>query len=139
MNDKVFLDTNILVYAYDTSHLEKQNIAQKILIDSIENETGFISVQVIGEFFTVVTRKIQHRMPDLEAANIIEVFCIMNVVEIDESLVRRALEGVITYHISYWDSLIIAAAERAGCKQVFSEDLNHNQLYYDIQVINPFV
>ena len=72
MNDKVFIDTNILVYAYDISHLEKQNIAQKILIDSIENETGFISAQVLGEFFTVVTRKIQHLMPALEAANIID-------------------------------------------------------------------
>lgn len=139
MNAKVFLDTNIIVYAYDAGHREKQNIAQAILFESIENETGIISVQVLGEFFTVVTRKIKQPMPVVEAANIIELLCIMNIVDIDESLVRRALDTVATYQISYWDSLIIAAAERSGCQHIYSEDLNHNQLYYDVQVVNPFI
>ena len=97
MNANVFLDTNILVYAYDAGHREKQNIAQTILLECIENETGIVSVQVLGEFFTVVTRKIKQPMSAKEAANIIDLFTIMNVVEIDAAMVKHALDLKETY------------------------------------------
>ena len=139
MSDKVFLDTNILVYAYDDSHPKKQKQAQILLLKSIEEENGWISVQVLGEFFSVVTKKIQQTMSPEEAGNTIELFSIMHVVEIDAVMVGRAIGVVKQYRISYWDALIIAAAERSGCRMILTEDLNHGQIYNEIQAVNPFI
>ncbi len=138
MTDNVFLDTNILVYAYDTQDAAKQKKAQAILADGMANDTCFLSVQVLGEFFNVVTKHIQNPMSSEEAKGIVDIFSMMPILEIDPAMVRRAIDTHITYHISYWDALIIAAAERSECKQVYTEDLNHGQTYNDILVINPF-
>lgn len=139
MIDNSFLDTNILVYAYDTHDAAKQEKAQAILADGVANETCFLSVQVLGEFFNVITKQIQDPMSSEEAKKIVDILCFMPVLEIDLAMVKRAIDTHIFYHISYWDALIIAAAERAECKQIYSEDLNHGQIYNDIRVKNPFI
>ncbi len=138
MKDRVFLDTNILVYAYDRSDLRKQAIAQQLLMNGMENESAVLSVQVLGEFFTVVTRRIKRPMNPAEAREAIELFSNLIVQEIDLGLVQRAIDTIKSYKISYWDALIIAAAERARCKRILSEDLNDSQLYNGISVVNPF-
>jgi len=91
MSDKLFLDTNILVYAYDTSQPEKQAQAQALLTQGIEQENVVLSAQVLGEFFVVVTRRIQTPLSAEEAEQVIELLGILPVVEIDLKLVRRAL------------------------------------------------
>ena len=139
MNDKIFLDTNVLVYAYDKRSPEKQKIAQDLLLKGILNGTLSLSVQVLTEFFTVVTKKIDEPLTADEAENIIELFYIVPVVEIDYHLVRRAIYTYKQYHLSFWDSLIIAAAERAGCSRLYSEDLSHGQVYNGIPAYNPFI
>jgi predicted nucleic acid-binding protein len=138
MTDKAFLDTNILVYAYDKHSPEKQKEAQAILTDGIEHDDVVLSVQVLGEFFNVVTRHINNPMSVDEVRSIIAALSILPVQEIDLPMVKRAIDTHQTYRISYWDSLIIAAAERAGCKKIFSEDLNDDQTYRGILVHNPF-
>jgi predicted nucleic acid-binding protein len=138
MSDKVFLDTNILVYAYDENEPKKQQKAQDILTDGIEQESSFLSVQVLGEFFNVVTRHIPQPMSSDEALEIIDMLSIMPVQEIDLTMVKRAIDTHKTYKISYWDSLILSAAERAGCTMLFSEDLSDGQTYQNILVRNPF-
>jgi predicted nucleic acid-binding protein len=138
MSDRIFLDTNILVYAYDKHEAQKQKKAQRLLTSGIEQESLFLSVQVLGEFFNVVTRHIPQPMSSDEAKEIINTLSILPVQEIDLAMVNRAVDTFKKYQISYWDSLIVSAAERAGCTMIFSEDLSDGQTYHDILVHNPF-
>lgn len=138
MNDKAFLDTNILVYAYDEYDPQKQKKAQALLTDGIGQENVVLSVQVLGEFFNVVTRHITQPMSPDEAQDIIATLSILSIQDIDLTMVNRAIDTHKMYQISYWDSLIVAAAERAECKSILSEDLNDGQTYHGIQVSNPF-
>jgi len=138
MNDSAFLDTNILVYAYDQHEPNKQQRAQELLADGIEQENLVLSVQVLGEFFNVVTRNIPQPFTSDEARDIIGTISILPVQEIDLALVNRAIDTHKMYQIAYWDALIISAAERAGCKMIFSEDLSDGQAYHEILVCNPF-
>ena len=138
MNDSAFLDTNILVYAYDQHEPRKQRKAQELITDGIEQENLFLSVQVLGEFFNVVTRHIPRPMTPDEAREIIGTMSILPVQEIDLALVNRAIDTHKSYQISYWDALIVSAAERAGCTSILSEDLGEGQAYHNIVVHNPF-
>jgi predicted nucleic acid-binding protein len=139
MSDRAFLDTNILVYAYDQNEPRKQGIARKLITDGIKNENLLFSVQVLGEFFNVVTRHIPQPMTPGEAKEIIAIISFLPVQEIDSAMVNRAIDTHKRYQISYWDALIVSAAERAGCTSIFSEDLSHGQLYHSIAVLNPFI
>jgi predicted nucleic acid-binding protein len=87
MKDSVFLDTNILVYAYDRQAPRKQGIIQSLLIGSMEKESALLSVQVLGEFFNVVTRHIKNPMTTEEAKEAIELFSNFPVQEIDLAMV----------------------------------------------------
>ena len=138
MPDRVFFDTNVLVYPYDDRDPEKQSRAQELLTSSIEGDAAIISTQVLGEFFNVVTRRIPNPLSVEEAEGVIRLFSIIPVIGIDISMVHRAISTHRRYEIDYWDSLIIAAAERAGCTHVFSEDLNSGQSYHGVTVVNPF-
>lgn len=133
-----FFDTNILIYAVDRSEPEKQFQARRLLNSAIENETGTLSVQVLGEFFSVVTRRIPNPLSVEEAEEAIHRVAALPVVELDWALVRRAIDTHKDYGISYWDSLIVAAAEKAGCTRIISEDLNSGQSYHGIAVLDPF-
>lgn len=137
MPDKSFLDTNVLVYAYDEHEPEKQKRAQILLQESIEQESGILSAQVLSEFFVTVTAKIRNPMSREQAEDII-LKCALPVVDVDRSLVLTGIEMQREYGISYWDSLVIAAAERAGCRTILSEDLNEGQQYRGVKVVNPF-
>ncbi len=138
MSANTFLDTNILVYAYDEHEPEKQIRAQTLLRKAIQEESAVLSVQVLGEFFVVVTRRIKEPLSSSDAEKIIDTLSILPVAEIDLTLVKRAIATQTRYRISYWDSLIVAAAERAGCSTILSEDLNHGQRYNGVLVENPF-
>lgn len=138
MNDKVFLDTNVLVYAYDQHDPDKQARAQGLISAGIEAESTVLSSQVLGEFFVVVTRKIQNPLSPDDARKIVNLFSICPVVEIDVSLVKRAVDLHIRYSISYWDALIVAAAARAKCSRILTEDLANGALYDDVLIDNPF-
>ena len=138
MSDKVFFDSNILVYAYDTRDPNKQDQAQALLLKATQSQTAVLFAQVLGEFFVVVTRKIPQPMSSSEAAEVIAELGAWEVMPLDFSLVQRAIVTQQKYGTSYWDSLIISAAERAGCVRIYSEDLNNGQLYHGIEVQNPF-
>ncbi len=138
MSDKVFFDSNILIYVYDTRDPIKQSQAQELLLNATQSQTAVLSAQVLGEFFVVVTRKIRQPMSPSEAAEVIAELGALEVMPLDFSLVQRAIVTQQKYGTSYWDSLIISAAERAGCVRIYSEDLNNGQLYHGIEVQNPF-
>jgi len=135
-----FFDTNILVYAYDSHFPDKQQKAQDIVLSGVREGNGVLSTQVLGEFFIVVTKKINRPLSVRDARDIIKYMGRMKVQEIDVLMVERALDTLEQYKISYWDSLIIAAAERAQCKRILSEDFNAaGQIYHGIEITDPFV
>ena len=139
MKDADFFDTNILVYAYDSHLPDKQQKAQNIVLSGVREGNGVLSTQVLGEFFMVVTKKINKPLSVSDARDIIKYMGRMKVQEIDVLIVERALDTLERYKISYWDALIIAAAERAQCKRILSEDLNAGQIYHGIEITNPLV
>ena len=139
MNDKRFLDTNVLVYAYDTSEPTKQEIALTVLDQAFTEDSGTLSVQVLGEFYSVVTRKIRNPMSSDEALRAIRLFSNWEVGEIDYSLVLAAVDIQGRYPVNYWDALILAAAHRQGCPILLTEDLSQGQRYDDVEVVNPFL
>ena len=138
MNAEVLLDTNILVYAYDNHEPEKQTRAQEILKTAIKEESAILSAQILGEFFVVVTRRIKEPLSIDDAEKIIDILTTLHIAEIDKDLVKRAINIQKDYTISYWDSLIVATAEREGCTKILSEDLNDGQKYNGVLVENPF-
>jgi len=139
MNDKFFFDTNILVYANDSSEKTKQEIARSLLKDSLIKQNGVISVQVLSEFWVTVTHKIKNPLSVEIAEKEIELFQLMEIVSLDYSLFKEALRFQQIIQISYWDSLIIAASHSAGCKTIYTEDLNHGQITAEMELCNPFV
>ena len=138
MAARVFLDTNVLVYAYDLHAPAKQARAQTLLTEGIEQENAVVSSQVLGEFFVLVTKQIESPLPAEEARELIDLFGALPVVAIDLNLVRRAIDTHRQYQISYWDALIVAAAERAGCGRILSEDFSSGQSYHQLVAENPF-
>ena len=108
------------------------------ILSGVREGNGVLSTQVLGEFFMVVTKKIITPLSVRNARDIIKHMGRMTVQEIDLIIVERALDTLEQYKISYWDALIIAAAERARCKRILSEDLNAGQIYHGIEITNPF-
>ena len=138
MPDKTFIDTNVLVYAYDADEPIKQARAREILKRGIEEETAVLSVQVVGEFFTVVTKRIPNPLSVDEAEEVLNLLGILPIIDLDFRMVRHAIEIHRQHGIAYWDALIVAAAHRAECTQIFTEDLNSGQSYQGVTVVNPF-
>ena len=138
MPDKVFLDTNILVYAHDKENPDKRARSQAILFECLRNGTGVISAQVLSEFFVTMTQKVEQPISADRAKKEIVLLSTMATVDIDATLVVEAVNIKERWQLSYWDSLILAAAERAGCGTVYSEDMSDGQHYGSLVVRNPF-
>ena len=134
-----FLDTNILVYAYDRSAGQKHAIASQIVKDCWENENGCLSIQVLQEFYVTVTRKIAAPLDFRTARQIVDDLAHWRVQIPTTSDLLQAIDLQGIYPLSFWDAMIVQSAIRAGCKQLLSEDLNHGQAYGGVQVTNPFL
>lgn len=138
MTDRHFIDTNVLIYAFDSSEPTKQQIAVNRIDDAVRNGSGVISTQVLGEFFhTLVVRK--QLLPADEAARAVNDFATgLEVVEITLPIVQAAIATHQRYQLRYWDSLIVAAANHRGCTEIITEDMNDGQDYGGSMVKNPF-
>ena len=137
--EKYFIDSNVLVYAYNRAEPQKQRVATGLIASLLENRNAVVSVQVLGEFFRVVTRRIPNPLSVEQATSVIDDIGSLQVLNIDMAMVRRAIATHSRYGVNYWDSLIIAAAERAGCSAILSEDFNSGQSYHGILAVNPFL
>jgi predicted nucleic acid-binding protein len=137
--DKVFLDTNILVYAYDISSGRKHDIARNIVADLWNLRTGVLSIQVLQELFINVTKKIPKPLDIKTARDIVRDFLLWEVADNDGDLMLTAIDVQIKYHYAFWDSLIIAAAIKSGAAILLTEDLNNGQIIEDVVIKNPFV
>jgi predicted nucleic acid-binding protein len=135
MNAEFFLDTNILLYAASTAAAEKRkrDVARELLG---RDGAGF-SVQVLAEFFVNATSKF--KLPEETVVRILESLESYTVLPVTESVFWSALAIRKRYQVSYWDSAIIAAAIELRCDTLYSEDLNHGQVYEGLKVVNPFL
>ncbi|WP_304243733.1 PIN domain-containing protein [Gracilinema caldarium] len=133
---KIFIDTNLIVYTLDKSNVDKQERARNIIRKIVDVHQPVISTQVIKEFYVVAINKM--KADPIIVKNIIHNFRNMEIVTNDLELIEQAIDISVISQISFWDSLIIAAAEKANCEYIFSEDLNPGQTYRGVLVVNPF-
>ena len=139
MTENTFVDTNIFVYFRDSANERKQLIASECLSKLWENKTGYISTQVLNEYFVTVTKKIRMPLSVSDAWGDIEELEKWNPVILDFELLKTAYQAISIYSLSWWDALIIAAAKVCGCKSILSEDFSIEKDYFGVRVINPFI
>ena len=137
--NKVFLDTNIIVYAYDISAGEKHEKAVGIIADLWDSGLGLISTQVLQEFFVTVSAKIHKPLETGPAREIISDFLRWDVVINDGDVILEAIDIQAEYGYSFGDSMIITAAIQGGASILFTEDLTDGRNIKGIEVVNPFV
>jgi predicted nucleic acid-binding protein len=132
-----FLDTNVLVYAYDASQPQKQRVAQDLVRKAVAG--GILtSVQVLAEFATTLLHKVSPVVNPEDVMAILDALAPIRTIVPSPELVRRAVEVRAAYGLHFYDGMIVAAAERGGCARIWSEDLNPRQKYFGITVENPF-
>jgi predicted nucleic acid-binding protein len=139
MSDKIFVDTNVLVYAYDRSEPKKQRQALQVLDYLAVAGTGAISTQVLSEFFVTVTRKITSPLSQDQAydrvKNYLQSWTVLNLTGM---VVLEAVRGVQDYQFSFWDAQIWATARLNQISVIFSEDFNAGAVIEGVRFVNPF-
>ena len=138
MNGRQFVDTNVLLYARDLSEPEKQPTAEALMRKLWKDRTGRVSAQVLNEYFVNATQKLKPGLTKAEAWSDVEALFAWEPQPIDSGLLNEAFSVSGSYGLSWWDSLIVAAAVAADCEVILSEDLSEGQVYKGIRVINPF-
>jgi len=136
---EVFVDTNILVYAYDTSAGEKYVRAAAIIKNLWKSGRGIISTQVLQEFFVTVTRKIAKPLDSSAAKQIVKDYLVWKTIVVNGEIILEAIDILTDHKYSYWDSVIIASAIEAGASKLFSEDLSDRQKIKSLTIENPFL
>lgn len=135
---RVFVDTNVLVYAYDVSAGEKHDRARELVEDLWRSRAGCISVQVLQEFFVNVTRKIPKTLPVVQAKEIVSDLGYWRSHSPSARDVVEAIELHERLSLSFWDAMIVRSALSSGCGVLYTEDLNAGQSYDGIRAENPF-
>ena len=139
MNDRVFVDTNILVYAHDLDAGIRHDMAVDIVLQLWESRNGVLSTQVLQELYVTLTRKVAKPLDKLTARDFVRKYSHWNLVVNDTRIVLRASEIEESYNISFWDALIVSAAYSQNTAAILTEDLNHGQYIEGIFIKNPFV
>ncbi len=135
--DLVFVDTNVLLYTLDAADLAKQSVALRWRDALWQKQVGRLSWQVLHEFYSNATGKL--RAPASVARALVEAYTEWPVIGFSLPLLERAWHWMDRAHVSYWDALILAAAERSGCRWLLSEDFTHGRKYGAVEIVNPFL
>ena len=132
----VFFDSNVLVYIAINQDTVKKKVALQLVASAIENQSGYISLQVLREVANCMFKKsndsIEHIRETLSG------FDALDCLDESRDLLDRAIEMKDEYGIQFYDALIVAAAEAAGCETLYSEDMGDGQKYGGILIMNPF-
>jgi predicted nucleic acid-binding protein len=134
----VFVDTNVLVYAQDARESVKQPMAANWISQLWITQTGRTSTQVLSEYYVTMTRKLDPGLKPADAWDDVQSLLAWRPQGIDVALLRRARDVEQRYRISWWDSLIVAAAQAQACSILLSEDLQDESEFGDVTVRNPF-
>ena len=139
MNDRFFLDTNIFVYSFDRGSPAKAKRALSLIKDAVTSGRGIVSYQVVQEFLNVALKRFEKPLTTPEAEQYLAtVFRPLLSVYASQSLFLEALRLSGRYRLSWYDSLIVAAAVEGQCATLYSEDLQHGQRMGRIEIQNPF-
>jgi len=136
--DRVFVDTNVLVYAYDIDAGHKHQIALDVMKDLWLSGRGMLSTQILQEFFVTVTGKLSLPLDVAVAEEILKRLAKWEIVTNSMATVFAAIELHKRYRLSFWDSLIISAAIEGGAGTLLSEDLSDKQRIKGLVINNPF-
>lgn len=136
--DLTFVDTNVLVYAFDRSAAEKHAAARLRIASLWESRTGVLSTQVLQEFYVTATRKLPRPLPPARARAIIGRYATWPVHRIEPDDILRASEVAEQWSVSFWDALVVVAASRLGAVRLLTEDLQHGQTVAGIEIESPF-
>jgi len=139
MSDKYFVDTNILMYAHDTAAGLKHERAKALVEDLWRQRSGVVSTQVLQELCVNLRRKAGRPVDLKTAREIIADYLAWDVVTNTGESILGALELEERHRISFWDALVIHAAEASRAEVVYSEDLSDGQIYGAVRVVNPLV
>ena len=136
--EPTFVDTNVLVYAYDADSGNRHEVARTRLEALWEDESGLVSTQVLQEFYVTVTRKLGRPMSRRAAREVIATYSAWPVhrPEVDDILEASELEE--RHRLSFWDALIVVAARRSGARELLTEDLQEGRRFDRLLVVNPF-
>jgi predicted nucleic acid-binding protein len=133
-----FFDTNVLVYLFDNRDPEKKIRAQQIFAEESERGRAVLSTQVLQEFYWAVTRKLSSPLPAEVAEERVRDFSRLPLVRVDAPMILAAIARSRSQSFSFWDSLVVEAALRAGAGRLLTEDLQHGQRIEGLTVENPF-
>lgn len=140
MSAKFFLDTNIFVYSLDQTAAFKRARALELIRDGTSTQMAVVSHQVVQEFFNVALRKMAVPMLPQDAHRYLRrVFLPLLRVTFTPELCAEALKLFSRFSLSWYDSLIVAAAQQAQCEVLYTEDLQHGQAFGSLRVANPFI
>ena len=134
---RAFFDANILLYAEDARDSRKQSIAASLLEEHAHQQTLVVSVPILGEYFSVVTRKLY--MDPVIARTQVEYYSMFSLVEPVLVDVLAAIDIHRLHGFQYYDSLHLRCAQRAGCNVFYSEDMHHGQVVDGVRIVNPFL
>jgi len=136
--EPTFVDTNVLVYAYDADAGDKHDAARARLQALWEDESGLMSTQVLQEFYVTVTRKLSRPLPRKTARGVVATYRVWPIhrPEVDDVIAASELEEM--HHLSFWDALIIVSARRSGARALLTEDLQEGRRFGDLVVVSPF-
>ena len=138
MNDRIFVDTNVLIYAHDQDAGKKHAVASKLVEELWENRLGVLSTQVLQEFYVNITKKIPKPIPKPVAAVYVERYFLWPVVRPSATTIRKGFEIERRDKLSFWDAMIVSAAFQAGAAKILSEDMNSGQIIAGITIVDPF-
>ncbi len=135
-----FIDTNLFIYLFDETAPEKRARSQKLIQSAIETKNGVISYQVVQETLNVLTTKLQNPAASEDARLLFQTVLLpLWRINPHHKLYESAIDILSRYRYGFYDSLIIAAALKAGCTQLISEDLQSGQHIEKLKIVNPFL
>ncbi len=133
-----FIDTNVLVYAFDKSNSLKKQRAQRLIDGLMENGQLCLSTQVLQELFVTLTRKVLQPCSNEEAMAVLDDLAAWPVTVVDYPAIKEAAGLVGRAKLSFWDALVVVSAARASASILYTEDLSHGQRILGVQISNPF-
>lgn len=138
MTGKVFVDSNVLIYAHNFDAGPKHHLAAQCLNNLWQSRLGRLSTQVMQEFYVNVTRKIPKPLSAGLAREILRQYNSWVESLISTQTVLRAAEIADSSGLSFWDAMIVAAAEEVGAQELLTEDLSHGQVIVGVRITSPF-
>jgi predicted nucleic acid-binding protein len=138
MSDKVFVDTNVLVYAHDLDAGARHDVAARLVSELWETRTAVISTQILQEFYVNATRKIPSPLPRAVARQAVRTYAAWQTEVVGPAEIEAASEIEERHQLSFWDALVVATARKGGASRILTEDLSPGSTISGVRIENPF-